>query len=52
MAFTLDNGMLYYDTKVFISNFEDFCVCVFYCHNIRIASHLGFQKIYIVVKKI
>jgi hypothetical protein len=26
MACTLDNGMLYYDTKVFISNFEDFCV--------------------------
>lgn len=52
MVCTLDNGMLYHNTKVCISNFEIFPICVFYYHNIPIASHLGFQKIYTIVKKI
>jgi hypothetical protein len=34
-------------------NFEVFCIQILYdCHNISIASHLEFQKIYMSIEKI
>jgi len=52
MAYTLDNGVLFDDSKVCIRNFEDFHVFILYdCHNNPIASHLKFQiKTYMAVK--
>jgi hypothetical protein len=53
MGYTLDNGVLCYDIKVCIHNFEYFCVHIFYdCHNIPIVGHPMFHKTYMVVKKI
>jgi hypothetical protein len=40
-----DNGILYFDIKVCIFNFEDFYIIILYdCHHILILGHLGFQK--------
>jgi len=49
---TLDNGLLCYDIKVCIHNFEYFRVHILYdCHNIPIVGHPMFHKTYMVVKK-
>jgi hypothetical protein len=51
-AYTLDNGVLCYDIKVSISNFEYFHVHILYdCHDIPIVGHPMFHKTYVVVKK-
>jgi hypothetical protein len=52
MAYTFDNGVLFYNSKVCIHNFEDFCVFILYvCHNNPIASHVEFQiKTYMAIK--
>jgi hypothetical protein len=42
MAYIFSNHKLYYDTKVCIINFEDFCVYILYnYHNIPIVDYLG-----------
>jgi hypothetical protein len=41
MAYILNNDKLYYDTRVCILNFEDFCVYILYdYHNIPIVGYL------------
>jgi hypothetical protein len=51
-AYTLENGVLCYDIKICIDNFEYFCVHILYdCHNIPIVGHPMFHKTYMVVKK-
>ncbi len=53
MAYTLDDGVLCYDIKVCIDNFEYFRVHILYdCHNTPIVSHPMFHKTYMFVKKI
>jgi hypothetical protein len=45
MAYILNNDKLYYDTRVCIFNFEDFCVYIFSdYHNIPIIRYPGILK--------